>query len=114
METATAGFGWGGRNITEVTVGRGGVAPGVKGRAVRLRTLGLGLKLALRYSGSEPGAGLGLGPGPGPESGPREGGLRTTLALLTATEAPLVRAAAAGDAWLSIGCWGLQGSRLEL
>lgn len=44
------GFGWGGRNMTEVTVGREGVWPGVKGRAVRFSTLecesvtGLGLR----------------------------------------------------------------------
>lgn len=37
MVTAV-GLGWGGRNITEVTDGREGVGPGVKGRAVRFRT----------------------------------------------------------------------------
>ena len=39
IETAATGLGWGGRNITEVTDGREGVWPGVKGRAVRFRTL---------------------------------------------------------------------------
>ena len=57
METAATGLvamvtpvglGWGGRNITEVTDARGGVGPGVKGRAVRLRTPALGLKLEFR------------------------------------------------------------------
>lgn len=36
--TTVAGLGWGGRNITEVTDGREGVGPGVKGRAVRFKT----------------------------------------------------------------------------
>lgn len=49
METAATGLvamvmamglGWGGRNITEVTDARGAAGPGVKGRAVRFRTLG--------------------------------------------------------------------------
>lgn len=52
METAATGLvamvmavglGWGGRNMTEVTDAREGVGPGVKGRAVRFRTLGLKL-----------------------------------------------------------------------
>lgn len=50
MATAV-GLGWGGRNITEVTDARE-EGPGVKGRAVRFRTLGFR---------SESVIGLGLG-----------------------------------------------------
>lgn len=71
METAATGLvsmvtvvglGWGGRNITEVTDARAEVGPGVKGRAVRFRTLRLGLRLEFRrWSESVIGLGLRLG-----------------------------------------------------